>query len=245
MKSYFQVGIGYAFWPFKNVEAGSGDPADLLKSNRDLKVTTMQLNLKVARDFIKYSDPGLDEFTHGVVLGLTGNTAFPTPPVKPTDLDALDLAFRAAIAAATGDPADTAAKNDAREAVLDALRKNANYVQTIASHNMQMLLSSGFYAASTNHSQSPLDAPVITELDNLATSQVLLRLTPLTNAKAYHVQTSVDGGKTWQDGGIYTQARRIVLTGLTSGTTYNVRARAIGGSTGCSDWSKPMPIMAT
>lgn len=204
----------------------------------------MQLNLKVARDFIKYSDPGLDEFTNGVVLGLTGNTTFPTPPVKPEDLAAFDATFRAAIAAATGDPTDTAVKYQAREVVLDALRKNANYVQTIASHDLSQLLSSGYYAASTNHARSPLEAPAITHLDNLASTQVLLRLTPVTNAKSYHVQT-MNGDKTWQDAGIFTQARRIVLGGLTSGLTYTVRARAIGGSTGCSDWSKISSIMAT
>jgi hypothetical protein len=205
----------------------------------------MQTNLKVARDFTKYSDPGLDEFTNGVVLGMTGNPAFPTPPVLPPGLNTLNLTFRAAIAAATGDPQDTSAKKDAREAVLDALRKNANYVQTIASHNLTQLLSSGYYAASTNHAQYPLDPPVITELDNLATTQLLLRLSPVSAAKAYHVQTSTDGGKTWLDSGIYTQARRIVLTGLVPGTTYAVRAHAIGGSTGCSDWSQAMSIMAT
>ena len=206
----------------------------------------MQLNLKVARDFIKYSDPGLDEFTNGVVLGLTGNTTFPTPPVKPEDLALLDEVFRAAIAAATGDPVNTAAKKQAREAVLDALRKDANYVQTMASHNVKDLLSSGFYAASTNHARNnPLAAPVITELDNLASTQVLLRLTPIDNAKSYHVQTSLDGGKTWQEAGIFTQARRIVLAGLMPGQTYAVRARAIGGSTGCSDWGKTSSIMAT
>lgn len=179
-----------------------------------------------------------------VVLGLTGNATFPTPPVKPEDLAALDTAFRAAIAAATGDPTDTAAKMQARDAVLDALRKNANYVQTIASHSLKDLLSSGFYSASTNHAQSLLDPPAIAELDNLASTQVLLRLTPVTNAKSYHVQT-MNGDKTWQESGIFTQARRIVLTGLTPGLTYTVRARAIGGSTGCSDWSNISSIMAT
>jgi hypothetical protein len=205
----------------------------------------MNINLKVSRDFARYSDPGLDEFANGVGLAMAGNPAYPTPPVTTTVLIALNTAFRAAIAAATGDPEDTEAKKAAREALLDALRKNANYVQTIASHDLKMLLSSGYNAASTNHAQYPLNPPVITELSNLATGQVLLRLTPIAGAKAYHVQMSTDGGKTWLDGGIYTQAKRIVLAGLVPGTTYDIRARAIGGSTGCSDWSKSSPIMST
>ena len=36
-----------------------------------------------------------------------------------------------------------------------------------------------------------------------------------------------------------TQARTITLTGLTTGKVYNVRVRAMGGSTGQSDWSMP------
>ena len=205
----------------------------------------MTINLKVSRDFVNYSHSGLDEFANGVYLGLNTNPAFPLPPVKPADLLALDEAFRAAIAAATGDPEDTAAMLKAREALIDGLRKNASYVEIQASHDLQMLLSSGYYPASTNHAQYPLDPPAIQTLTNLATTKLLLRLTPQSVAKAYHVQLGTDGGKTWQEGVISTQARRIVLAGLTPGTVYAVRARAIGGSTGCSEWCQPVSLMAT
>src|SRR5208283_1507664 len=183
----------------------------------------MTQNFKVSRDFVKYSDAGLDEFANGVILGLTGNTTFPNPPVSPTppppngppdpntptDLTTLDLAFRAAIAAATGDPEDTLAKETAREALLDGLRKDANYVQIQASHNQQLLLSSGYNAASTNHVRTPLVPPAIQDLENLATTKFLLRLTPVPNAKAYHVQTNTGSNGTWAEEGIYTQARHI------------------------------------
>jgi hypothetical protein len=43
---------------------------------------------------------------------------------------------------------------------------------------------------------------------------------------------------------LFTQARRMVLTNLTPGTTYAVEVRAIGGSTGYSDWSDPVSHMA-
>ena len=205
----------------------------------------MTVNYKVSRDFTSYSDSDLDEFTNNIAVCLANNPAFPTPPVKSADLTTLDTTFRNAIAAATGDPVDTAAKTKAREAVLDALRKDANYVQTIANHDLQMLLSSGYYASSTNHAQSPLDQPVIVDIENLATTQLMLRLNPVLNAKSYQVQTNTNGNGTWQEAGIYTQSRRIVLASLTPGTTYNVRARAIGGSTGYSDWSVPAALMAT
>jgi len=205
----------------------------------------MLVNYRVSRDFVNNSDSDLDEFSNIVAQCLTGNAAFPTPPVSPVNLAALDLTFRNAIAAATGDPQDTAAKEKAGEALLDALRKDANYVESIASHDLEMLLSSGYYAASTNRAPSPLDQPGIAELSNLAATQLLLRVTPITNAKSYQVQTNTNGNGTWTEAGIYTQARRIVLTNLTPGTVYSVRARAIGGSTGYSDWSKAASQMAT
>jgi hypothetical protein len=79
----------------------------------------------------------------------------------------------------------------------------------------------------------------------MATTKLLVRLTPVTNARSYNVQTNTNGNGAWADAGIYTQARRIVLGSLTPGTTYNVRARAIGGNTGLSDWSAPVSLMAT
>lgn len=79
---------------------------------------------------------------------------------------------------------------------------------------------------------------------NLATTQLLVRLTPITNAKSYNMQTNTGNG-TWVDAGIFTQARRIVLEGLAPGTTYTIRGRAIGGSTGQSAWSDPVSHMAT
>ena len=219
-------------WTARNFKAGA-------------ERNTMLINYRVSRDFVNDADSDLDEFANTVAQCLANNAAFPNPPVKPADLTALDTAFRDAIAAATGDPQDTAAKEKAREAVLDALRKDANYVESIASHDLETLLSSGYYANSTNHAQSPLDPPAIMELSNLAATQLLLRVTPVTNARSYQVQTSLNGNGAWAEAGIYTQARRIVLMSLTPGTVYNVRTRAIGGSTGYSDWSKAASQMAT
>jgi hypothetical protein len=59
------------------------------------------------------------------------------------------------------------------------------------------------------------------------------------------VQLATAVNEPWQEAGIYTQARRIVLMGLTPGTVYFVRVRAIGGSTGYSEWSVPATLMAT
>ena len=181
-----------------------------------------------------------------VVDGMTGNAAFPTPPIPPPNLATLNTTLRTAITAAdAGGPQQTAAKNKAYAAMTDALRKNANYVEIQSNNDLEVMLSSGYDVVSTNRAQAPLDQPVILEISNLATTQILLRLQTILNAKSYQVQLATTVNGPWSEAGIYTQARRIVLMGLTPGTTYFVRVRAIGGSTGYSEWSVPATLMAT
>jgi hypothetical protein len=181
-----------------------------------------------------------------VVDGLTGNPAFPTSPVAPAALTTLNTTLRTAITAAdAGGPQQTAAKNKAYNAVTDALRKNANYVEIQANNDLETLLSSGYDVVSTNRAQAPLYQPLILSIENLATTQLLLRLQTVLNAKSYQVQISTSVNGPWQEAGIYTAARRIVLMGLTPGTVYFVRVRAIGGSTGYSEWSVPVSLMCT
>jgi len=222
--------------------------------------TTMK-NYKVYLGFAQAPDAEVDEFTSGVIDGLTGNPAFPSPPVPlkpvpvakgadaqtPTDLTSLQLAFENAISAALhGGTPLTAAKNTAREALLDALHKTAMYVQSLARHDLAMLLSSGFEAASTNRAQSPLPKPAIQAVVNEISGQLLVRGESLLNAHSYQAQTMVAGnGNTWADAGDFTGARRMIIQPVTPGTTYTVRYRGVGGSTGHSEWSDPVSHMAT
>ncbi len=76
------------------------------------------------------------------------------------------------------------------------------------------------------------------------TTQLLLRMQAVTNAKAYQVQYH-NGTATWQELGIFPNTRGIRLTALTPGSVYTVRARAVGGSTQYSEWSDPISLMAT
>jgi len=216
------------------------------------------INYKVYLGFAQVLDSEVDEFTSGVIDALTGNPAFPNPPVPlkaapggsgqaSVDLTSLQLAFENAISAALhGGTPLTAAKNAAREALLDALHKEAMYVQSIARHDLAMMLSSGFEAASTNRAQRPLPKPVIQGIVNETSGQMLLRGQSLLNARSYQAQLMAAGsGTTWTDAGDFTGARRMVLSPVTPGTTYSVRYRAVGGSTGHSDWSDPVSHMAT
>ncbi|HEU5122741.1 MAG TPA: fibronectin type III domain-containing protein [Verrucomicrobiae bacterium] len=138
---------------------------------------------------------------------------------------------------------DTVAKNLARRTLLNLLRQEAAYVQSLANENLEMLLSSGFQSVSTNRAQIELPKPVIDRVDNPASAQLALRLQPVPTARAYEVRLSYAGGN-WQGAGVFTQARKIILTDLTPGTTYTIQARAIGGSTGSIDWSDPVSHMS-
>lgn len=214
-------------------------------------------------------DAELDEFTSGVIDSMSGNPAFANPPVPlkplaaaagaraktlvvtedavPGDLTSLQLAFENAISAALhGGTQLTAAKKAAREALVDALHKEAMYVQNIARHDLALLLSSGFEAASTNRSQSPRPKPSIQAIVNESSGQLLVRGVPMLNAHLYEAQTMITGnGNTWINTGSFTGACRMVIQPVVPGTTYFVCSRAVGGSTGYSEWSDPVSHIAT
>lgn len=197
----------------------------------------------VSLAFTQLPDSELDEFAGGVITNMTGNTSFPTPAVSMAALGTARTNFVNAMAAmAQGGTAATAAKNAARETLVDLLRQQALYVQGAADNDLTVLLSSGFEAASTNRTQSPLETPSILKILNEASTQLVLRVTPIKNARTYETRYYTTPGQ-WQSGGLSTQARRIVIEGLTPGTTYTFAVRAIGGSTGHSDWSDAVSHM--
>ncbi len=206
----------------------------------------MTKNYKVYLGYAQAPDSAIDEFTSGIIDGLTGNAAYPTPPVTTADLGKLQDAFRAAISAALdGGVTLTAVKNAAREDLLDGLHKDAMYVQTIARHDLAMLLSSGFEAASTNRSRSPLPKPAIQAVVNEVSGKLLMRGESLLNAHSYQAQMmAANNGNVWVDAGDFTGARRMEIGPVTPGTTYSLRYRAVGGTTGHSEWSDPVSHMA-
>ncbi len=211
----------------------------------EIKLKTKQADLRVLRNFYKY--PGAQMVTFGSNVGVNLDaTLFPNLPVAPADIKAMADDLNTKLAAKiTGGTVETAAKNKAFDTLADALNSDANVVENVVGTDMEKLLATGYLPVSTNRSSSPLDDTSIVGLSNNGSTQVLLQLLPVRNAKLYQVQTSTDGGKTWVEVCLSTQARRIVLSNLVPGTTYAVRARAIGGSTGASNWTGPGSIMST
>ena len=201
---------------------------------------------KILRDFYGYDPNKLVTFGTNISVNLDP-LVFPNLTVAPAQIKTLAVALGAAQAAMiTGGSPEKAARDTAFNALADALDADAKVVEVVAAGNLEKLLRTGYLPASKNHARSPLDDTAIVGLYNNGTTQALLQLVPVVNAKVYQVQLSTDGGKTWFEAGIpSTQARRIVLAGLIPGTTYLVRARAVGGSTGASNWTAPSSIMST
>lgn len=205
----------------------------------------MKKVIRVALSFATYSDDQLNSFAILVIACLKTNPLFPNLPVTIAAFTALQLAFQDALtASAQGGPMDTAAKNEARSALVSALRQIAAYVQSLGLTNLSDILSSGFDVVNTNTVQTPLTQPLFT-LDNSTTTKLAVNLQAVPNAKAYHVQLETGAGNIWQESGIFPNTKGIVLNSLTPGTTYNVRIRAVGGSTQYSDWSATVSAMAT
>lgn len=205
----------------------------------------MAINYRVNLGFAKYPAADLVQFTNGILFSLTGNASYPTPPITLIMLGTLLTALvNAMAAAAQGGTPLTSAKTDAQIALVTALRKIATYVQCEGAQNLTVLLSSGYLINSTNRARSPLQIPSILQILNNISTQLMVRLTPVVNARTYQVKVLKP------DGTVFvildsTQARRIIIPGVTPGVIYTVQARAVGGSTGYSPWSQPVSCMAT
>jgi hypothetical protein len=247
LRCYIFVGIAFAF---VIVVGAVGQPSKCRPrlEHKETRKAAMaeQAKLKILRNFYGYTGPNLVIFGTNISVNLDA-VAYPNLPFSPTAIKALADDLNAKLAAqVTGGSVERAAANKAFTTLCDALNDDANIVEIAVKNDLTALLATGYLPASNNHAKSPLDDTSITGLYNNGTTQLLLRLETVRNAKTYQVQLSTDGGKTWVEAGIPpTQARRIVLTGLIPGTSYMVRARAIGGSTGASAWTSPATIICT
>lgn len=202
-------------------------------------------NERVSLGFAQWPDADLSDFYSTVATSLTGNASFPNLPVSLTALKGLGNTFITKLAAcANGGKIAFAEKNAAREALLEALRTIASYVQTVAGTDLPMLLTSGFTAVAISTAQTPLPKPVVDNIDNFQSTKLMMRLKAIPNYRAIEARRK-QANTDWQAAGIFTKAARIVQEDLTPGQVYEFQFRAVGGSTGYSDWSDPVSHMAT
>ncbi len=212
--------------------------------NFNLNRRPTRMIIRVTLDFARLPDAHLGMFANHVIDDLTANAAFPTPPVALALMTTTVTDFDTAVLAAMGGgPMATAAKNAIRATLLDMLRKTAFYVQTCAAGDLEKLLSSGFDPISTNRAQTPLPQPTDVNITNGDTSQLVISVATIPNAKSWEARAKI-GNADWSASTISTNSRRITLSGLTRGEDYTVEVRAVGGATGFSPWSDPVTHMS-
>ena len=205
----------------------------------------MSQHIRILQNFKKQNEGQLIAAAGAAIKGLTGNAVFANPPV---DLKAVQTAvddLNAAIAAqAQGGTGATAHKNNKREELTAILRKLVHYVQDNCGGDVATVLNAGFAVATSSRASSPLEKPGIASIDFGNTTQLVVKVNPVARARCYEVQTAAIGAggapNPWQNAGLFTNSRAITLAGLTPGTTYSVQVRAVGGSTGTTDWSDPV-----
>jgi hypothetical protein len=205
----------------------------------------MKKNIRVALYFATYTDSQLNNFAILVAVCLKNNALFPDLPLTLAALGALQDTYQDALtAAATGGRAATAAKNEARTALISALRQIAAYIQSVGLTNASDVLSSGFDIINPNNTPSPLAQPILISLDNSMTGQLGVKLQAVANGKAYQLQYATGTGA-WLEAGIFPNTRNLTIPNLTPGTVYNIRVRAVGGSERYSPWSATLSLMCT
>lgn len=205
----------------------------------------MKKSIRVALSFAAFNNNQLNSFVILALVCLKNNLLFPNLPVKYEDLAALLAAFQQAMAAAAvGGPKDTAAMNEARDALIAALRQTAGYITSLGLTSASDVLSSGFdIIVPGKNPPGPLDQPVVS-LDNSMPGRLTVDVKAVSNAKAYHAQFCVGTGL-WTDLGIFPNTRNIVIPNTVAGTTYSARVQAVGGSTQYSPWSMVVSLMST
>ncbi len=192
---------------------------------------------KVSLGFARISDMELDNFAQGVLNGMTGNVTYPAPPVTMATLQTAieDLTSRIS-AAQSGGTVATAAKNNSREALIGMLRLLAAYVHMNANGDLVLLLGSGFEAQGTKGASVPLERPESVTITNGGAGQLLVKVSPVKNRNMYEGRAKLDGSD-WLPSVFASDSKRIAFEGLIPGQTYTIQVRALGGSTGQSDWS--------
>ncbi len=197
--------------------------------------------LHVSLAFANSTDKKIVDTSGTVEDQMFDKSAFTDPPVTKVELGAKRIQFAAfVIAQANGGPLATAEKNKCRDELVELLKLLAYFVQIKCGNDLATLLSSGFETVSTNTTQSPLEKPAFLEVRNGISGQMILKTKRAKNALVFEIQFALVTGQVlgeWENGGLGRKATALEVNNLTPGALYAFRIRAVGGSTGYSDWS--------
>jgi len=204
----------------------------------------MNIKQQALGGFRRESDEAVLVRGKAALLAMTDNPNFVTPePDLETVTQILDdYEHKLSMAKRRGSPEDTAAKNDARKATEQMLKRLAFYVTHTADGRLPILLSSGFAVSSLpQKDEVPLTVAGITLRDGRQQGQMRLDFDKNASARIYEYQVcQVDANgqpDDWSDAYITTSSRLNIIAPLTPFQRYGVRVRAVNGY-GRSDWSE-------
>lgn len=194
------------------------------------------------------TESGLYTQSVNIAAGLLTSIAdYPTPPVLPAALAALNITYLAALTAARfGSKQQTADKDAAKQAVMNALRIDAAYVNQITYNRINagtsyadaetLVLGTGYELRKDPTPVGNIGKPNIDKYGSFEKGQIYLLVERLYGTKAYQVEYKqiippVPPATDPTFGPINTfvsPTSRILLTGLTSTWNYNVQVACVG-----------------
>ncbi len=206
-------------------------------------MATIPKLIKAALDFSKVLPEQLLAQGFAVLNGLIGNANFTNVPVDLALLKTALDAYSVAIAEARdGSKKAIALRNRQGEEVIRMLRALASYVELHCKDDMNAFLSSGFQPRSgTRKPAQPLAQPVILNIDQGTSGELLVSIKAVRNAKTYDVRwgpVGADGAvpASWSIQTVPNTKTAARINGLTPGTTYAIQVRAYG-PLGYTEWS--------
>ncbi|SEN77236.1 hypothetical protein SAMN05216436_12184 [bacterium A37T11] len=202
---------------------------------------------RVLTNYSKISDADLSTLAGKTLTAITGNVHFPNPIPTVDDYTLLvnDYRTKHEAAAETGGKFEKTAKDLARLALEEAIKRIASYVNFTANGNANMLVSSGFTLATQPQDNSVPAVPLWVRLrDGSQRGQFRMDIAPVRSAWEFEFQVSNTkdemGNIVWgNEVFATTRTRGTIIPNLQSVQTYWVRVRARNGR-GQGDWSEPV-----
>src|SRR2546430_1280565 len=155
------------------------------------KVTEKPKKIKPLLNFGKLSDPELLKRLDAIHDGITGNAAFPSPPVEmPTFKAAIQQYDTLTTEALDGGKKAISAKRKQREVVIKMATQLGHYVEAASNNDLATFHTSGFEAVTnTRTPPQPLTGATFKYVDRGPNSgQVVLKPAPQKGAVAFELR---------------------------------------------------------
>lgn len=200
---------------------------------------------RVLTNYSKLSDADLSTLAGKTLTAMTANVNFPEqePAIEDYTLLVNDYRTKHEAASETGGKFEKTAKDLARLALEEAMKRLTSYVNFTANGNANMLVSSGFTLAAMPQGNGVPGVPLWVRMrDGAQRGQLRMDIAPVKTAWEYEFQVS----NTRDESGAIVWGAELFSTTRTRGTnimnlqsvqTYWVRVRARNGH-GLGDWSE-------